>query len=164
MLPLGGQYLQQWRVLPAGALMLVLSLGLLGLVPTQRWAEPAVVGGWVTGRIRGFLSGETGRRQLGLGVANGFLPCGPVLAVALSAAAAADPLVGMILMLVYGLGTIPVLLVLGLASSKIGPRLRRRFNAVGAVLVLLLAAQLILRGLSTLGVLSHLKFGEFVVW
>ena len=123
-----------------------------------------MVGGWVTGRIRGLLSGETGTRQLGLGVANGFLPCGPVLAVALSAAAAASVWVGMLLMLVYGLGTVPVLVVLGMASSRIGPRLRHRFNLVGAIFVLFLAIQLTLRGLSTLGVLPHLRFGDFVIW
>ena len=156
--------LQGALALTAGALMLALSLRLLGVLPTQRWAEPAVVGGWITGRIRGLLSGETAPRQLGLGVANGFLPCGPVLAVALTAAAAADPFVGMLLMLVYGVATIPVLLVLGMASSRIGPRVRSRFNRVGAVFVLLLALQLVLRGLSTLGALPHLKFGEFVVW
>ena len=150
--------------LGAGALMLALALGLLGWLPTRRWAEPASASAWVSGRIRGFLSGETGWRQLGLGVANGFLPCGPVLAVALTAAAAADPFVGMLLMLVYGAATVPVLVIFGTASSRLGPRLRHRFNTIGAVFVLLLGVQLGLRGLAVLGVLPHLRFGEFVVW
>ena len=103
-------------------------------------------------------------RQFGLGLANGFLPCGPVLAVAFTAAAAAHAGIGMLLMLVYGLGTLPVLLVLAGLGSRLGPRLRQRFSAVGAALVMLLAAQLVLRGLAGLSVVPHLRWGEFVVW
>lgn len=150
--------------LGAAALMLVVSAGMLGLLPFGEWSGPAGWGKAVTRRIQGFLAGETGARQFGLGVANGFLPCGPVIAVALTAAAAANALVGVLLMGIYGLGTLPVLLVLGLASGRIGPRVRQRLNRLGAVLVLLVAVQLALRGLAALGVVRHLEVGRVVIW
>jgi len=140
-----------------------------------------VLGGWSAGNlaafgesfgptrlatrgIRRFLAARTRRGQIALGVANGFLPCGPVLAVALTAAAAADPLVGMGLMAVYGLGTAPALLVLGAASSRLGPVFRRRMERIGNALILLVALQLLLRGLATLGVVPHLRAGSVVIW
>jgi sulfite exporter TauE/SafE len=71
---------------------------------------------------------------------------------------------GGVAMLAFGLGTVPVLLALGLGAGRIGVRARQLFNRVGAVLLLLIAAQLILRGLSAWGVVSHFRIGEFVVW
>ena len=67
-------------------------------------------------------------------------------------------------MLAYGLGTVPALVVLGLGAGHIPARLRTRFFRLGALLVLVIGLQLSLRGLSALGVVPHLKFGEFVVW
>jgi hypothetical protein len=150
--------------LAAAVLMFVVSAGMLGLLPYGDWSGPASWGNAVTRRIKGFLAGETGARQFGLGVANGFLPCGPVIAVALTAAAAASALVGVLLMGIYGLGTLPVLLVLGFASGRIGPKTRQRLNRLGAVLVLLVAAQLALRGLAALEVVRHLEIGRVVIW
>lgn len=150
--------------LVAAVLMLVVATAMLGLLPVGDWSGPAGWGSAVSRRIKSFLSGETGLRQFGLGVANGFLPCGPVVAVALTAAAAANVFVGVMLMGIYGLGTLPLLLVLGFASGRIGPKLRSRLNRLGAILVLLVAAQLALRGLAAFGVVRHLVFGRFVIW
>jgi len=59
---------------------------------------------------------------------------------------------------------VPLLVVLGLGAGKIGPGLQKKFNSLGAVVVLLIAAQLGLRGAAALGWVGHLKWGEFVVW
>ena len=99
-----------------------------------------------------------------LGLANGFLPCGAVAAVALTAAASAHGGVGALLLLVYGAGTIPVLLAMGLVSTRLRPGLRARWYRVGASLVLVLAVQLILRGLAVMGALPHFRLGAVVFW
>ena len=54
-----------------------------------------------------------------LGVANGFLPCGPVYTVALTAAATGSAAKGALAMLFFGLGTVPVLLALGLGAARL---------------------------------------------
>jgi sulfite exporter TauE/SafE len=156
--------LQGGLSLLAGLLMLGVALGVMGLAPVRGWAEPDWGGGFVARRMQGWLGGTGLRARFGLGAANGFLPCGPVYAVALSAAAAAHVLIGMLLLGIYGLGTVPVLLVLGMASTRIPPRVRQGFYRVGGGLLLLLAVQLVLRGAATLGWIPHLHLGRFVIW
>ncbi len=102
--------------------------------------------------------------KLGLGVANGFLPCGPVYVVALGAMAAGSPWRGAGAMLLFGAGTVPVMLALSLGVGRLSPRVQGRFNRVAAVLVLLIAAQLLLRGAAAFGWVGHLRFGEVVVY
>jgi len=150
--------------LGAGLLMVVVALGVMGFAPVRGWAEPDVGASFLTERMRPLLAGRGRFQRVGLGFLNGFLPCGPVYAVALSAAAAAHVLVGMLLLGVYGLGTVPVLLGLGMASSRIPPHVRGGFHRAAGVLLLLLAVQLGLRGAATLGWLGHLHLGRFVIW
>ena len=83
------------------------------------------------------LPGGTGR--LLVGFCWGFLPCGLVYSVLLTASAAGSPVSGAIVMLAFGLGTLPAMLGMGLAApalvSLLNDRWARRF--LGAALVLL---------------------------
>jgi sulfite exporter TauE/SafE len=148
----------------AGVLVLALGLGLLGILPAQRWVESRAMGRRVSRWIGSLLGGESWRRQLTLGIANGFLPCGPVVAVALAAAAAANPLHSMGAMAVYGLGTVPVLVVIGLGIHRLSALARARYFRLGSVLVLLIAVQLGLRGMAQVGVVGHVRVGDLVLW
>jgi sulfite exporter TauE/SafE len=83
--------------------------------------------------------------QFGLGAINGLLPCGLVYVAAAGAAAMGNPLTGAGYMTVFGLGTLPMLLGIGIAGARLSfaTRLQRIMPvAVGVVAVLL-----ILRGL-----------------
>ena len=147
-----------------GLLMLLMGLSLHGLLPMQRRIESGPLGERIGIRIRSFLhSRGIGGRFL-LGVANGFLPCGPVYAVAFGALAAASPLRGALAMLIFGLGTLPVLLVLLLLGGRLGAGMQRRFRHLGAFLVLLIGAQLLLRGAAALAWLPHLNLGRITLW
>jgi sulfite exporter TauE/SafE len=150
--------------LVVGVAMLLLAFGLFGALPTQRWVESGSLGLKVIGRMRGLMTTTRTPGRFALGMANGLLPCGPVYAMAIGTLAAASPWLGAGAMALFGLGTVPVLVVLGLGAGRIGPRLQRRFNLLGAVVVLVLALQLGLRGAAALGWIGHLRFGEFVVW
>ena len=162
---------QGWLSILAGILMVLLGLGLLGLLPTQHWVESGIrragrAGpGWSVGRTVGSLLGARGwGRYLALGFANGFLPCGPVAAVGLSAAAAGSPARGALAMLAYGLGTIPALFVLGMSAGSLPASTRARLFRLGAVLVLVIGVQLCLRGLHNLGLAGGCKIGPVVLW
>jgi sulfite exporter TauE/SafE len=148
----------------AGALMALLGLGLLGWVPTRSWVESRGLGRAVACRIRDLLQARSRVKQYGLGVANGLLPCGPVVAVGLGAATSKQPLLGALVMLIYGLGTVPALMTLGFASSWIGPRVRQNAYRMGAAFILLIGMQLALRGTSALGWVGHLRVGQLVVF
>jgi sulfite exporter TauE/SafE len=80
------------------------------------------------------------------GLTLGFLPCGFLYAALASAAASADPLTGASAMVSFGLGTVPVLAVIGVGGHAAGRRWNRGIAtvapavmAVNAVLLLALA-------------------------
>jgi sulfite exporter TauE/SafE len=66
----------------------------------------------------------------GIGLLNGFLPCGLVYVALAGAAATASALSGATYMAVFGLGTIPAMLAASLAGRMIGERLRARFRGI----------------------------------
>lgn len=159
-----GKTIQGGLSILVGVFMLLLGIGLLGWLPTQRWLESGRVQGLVAGRLQRLLSARSMPARWALGLANGFLPCGPVYTVAMTSAATGSPGKGALAMLFFGLGTVPVLLALGLGAAKLSATRRRFFNRLGAVLVLAMALQLILRGLAAWSLVGHLRYGEVVIW
>ena len=147
-----------------GLVMVALALGLFGVLPTRTWIESSALAGRVTRRLGALLATRTVRGRFALGVTNGFLPCGPVLVIALAAATAGDAFRGGISLLLYGLGTVPALVLLGLGAGRLGTVARTRIFRAGSVLVTVLAIQLILRGLAAWGILPHVHLGSVVLW
>jgi uncharacterized protein len=115
-------------------LLVWFALSLAGITP-----EPAPRMRWL-GRVGGLLFGREGIGwRYAFGVANGLLPCGMVYAALSIAIAAASPLIGALVMLGFGLGTVPALTLF--------PGFVRRLAARGvwqrrAVATLVLAAGL----------------------
>ena len=150
----------------AGAL---LAAGAVALALGRDWMTSGTIARKFTGPIIRLLHrGGTARHPLArvrLGLLNGFLPCGPVFALALTAAtASADVRVGMLLMAAYGLGTLPVLVVFGLVSGRLSPLLVRRVGSLLWAVLLLAGVQLALRGLAVLGLIPHFSIGIVVFW
>ena len=144
--------------LAAGVAMFIVAIGLTQVISWPERFMPQWPYSWLA-QASGKDSGD-----LFLGFANGFLPCGAVSAVALSAVAAAHPGVGALLLLVYGAGTLPVLFTSGFAASRITLKWRQRFQVLGAVLVCVIALQLVLRGAAALEWLPHLTWRRLHVW
>jgi hypothetical protein len=89
------------------------------------------------------------RSSLGvLGLLNGLLPCGLVYVACAGATAAGGPLAGIEYMAAFGLGTLPMILGIGLSGRLIPVALRLQLRKAIPVSVFLLASLLILRGLS----------------
>ena len=132
---------------------LSISLGvaiLLGFLLSRRAAisAPAV---WLVGWLKGAMSAQLRRRGFRalalLGLLNGLLPCGLVY-VALACALAQDGLLkGVAYMALFGVGTVPTMLGIGLAGRLISPAFRLKWRRVIPVGVCLVAGLLILRGL-----------------
>jgi len=82
-----------------------------------------------------------------LGALNGLLPCGLVYVACAAAAATATPITGAIYMLIFGLGTIPMLLTIALGggSLRLNPFKVKRLIPIVAVIAGVL---LIVRGLA----------------
>jgi uncharacterized protein len=78
-----------------------------------------------------------------LGLALGFLPCGFLYAAVAAAAASARPAMGAAAMVAFGLGTTPVLMVIGIAGNAAGRRWNRGITAAAPVLMVLNAILLL---------------------
>jgi len=148
-----------------GMIMLPLGLGLLGWLPTARWIEGNPLARRISSRLARLLAGPAAGTSLLLGLANGFLPCGPVYTAGLTATSTASPWLGFLAMIFYGTGTLPVLLAFGWGSALLGrPSPLRILGKVAAVLVLLIGVQLMLRGMAAFGLFPHWRIGKVVFW
>jgi sulfite exporter TauE/SafE len=92
-----------------------------------------------------------------LGGLNGLLPCTPVYAAVTAATAMPDPSRAVAFMLLFGLGTIPSLVLVSALAAKIPPVVRRRAVLVTPVAIGLLGLLLIARGLP-IGATAHAIF------
>ncbi|RYG23821.1 MAG: sulfite exporter TauE/SafE family protein, partial [Chitinophagaceae bacterium] len=82
------------------------------------------------------------------GVLNGILPCGMVYFAMVTALNTGDLLMGMLFMFLFGIGTIPAMLVLQIGLRHLNIRLKNRFRNVIPIYVTILAVFLIVRGIS----------------
>ena len=83
-----------------------------------------------------------------IGVLNGLLPCGLVYAAMFAALSMGSVVNSASYMLFFGLGTIPIMLGLGIFSGFITPVLRTKLNKVVPYFLALVAIILILRGMN----------------
>lgn len=83
-----------------------------------------------------------------LGMLNGLLPCGLVYTALVGATALADIRQSTIFMALFGLGTIPALVVVGISGKLIAQKYRLIFSKAVPLFSILLAIILILRGLN----------------
>ncbi len=148
-----------------GIVMFLVSLSLLGILPPIETALMSLSrGGSPMASMRGLFGKRNFLSTLTIGILWGFLPCGLVFAMLVLAARAQSMLGGALTMLAFGLGTIPTLLGFGLAANLISPKLRGRLQSVAAILLMLFAAQTVLRGLAVANIIPSLSFGQVMLW
>lgn len=83
-----------------------------------------------------------------IGLLNGLLPCGLVYMAIAGAIGTGEVLLGSLYMIMFGLGTIPMLLSISLAGNILNAAARRKINRLIPVLVVVVGIFFILRGLS----------------
>jgi sulfite exporter TauE/SafE len=136
----GLHQLQRALQLLAALFMVALGLYLAGWWQGLAYIEQA--GGYFWKRLeplgRRFLPVTTLRRAFALGLVWGWLPCGLVYSVLVWAIATGSPLNGAMLMLSFGVGTLPNLLAMGLAANMLATQVRnlRTRQFVGFIIML----------------------------
>jgi len=124
--------LQVWLFVVANAMLVLVGLYLAGLSPVL--AKLETLGGPLWKHVRplaaSFLPAHTPARAFIAGSLWGWLPCGLVYAMLVTAVAAGSPTRGALAMIAFGLGTLPNLVLAGLAVSRMHrlathPALRR---------------------------------------
>ncbi|MBT8089216.1 MAG: sulfite exporter TauE/SafE family protein [Gammaproteobacteria bacterium] len=76
-------------------------------------------------------------RALGLGLLWGWLPCGLVYSVLLLAATTASAVNGGLVMLAFGLGTSPAMIMTGLSASKLSQFMSRKRRGAGLLIIVI---------------------------
>ncbi|UCC56923.1 MAG: sulfite exporter TauE/SafE family protein [Gammaproteobacteria bacterium] len=124
----------------SGVFMLLLGVYLAGWWPALRWLEQAGTHIWkrIEPLGRRYLPIRHSGQALILGMLWGWLPCGMVYAVLALALASGSTLNGGLTMLAFGLGTLPLMLAMGVAFSTLARRLQGRIiRALAGITVML---------------------------
>lgn len=123
----------------AGAVMLLLSLEMLGLSKWSFGLGRSIEAAFV--RMAQKFLRRPQRSLFPLGFVLGAIPCGLVYATGLKAAASGSMFQGALLMLVFGLGTMPAMILLGWLGTKLSAANRNIIYRVSGLIVLLLSLQ-----------------------
>jgi sulfite exporter TauE/SafE len=142
---------QAWLCLAAGVLLVLQGLEAAGWFPRRRaWAgqRPCLGPAFFAA-----LLGSTRARSVFLGgLVNGLLPCGLVYAYLALAGSSGDLVRGAATMACFGLGTVPLLVLVGGGGSLLGVAFRRRILLAAAWCVVLTGVLTVGRGVSFLRV------------
>ncbi len=135
---------EQWTLriglyLLANLMLVAMGLYLLGLTRALAWSERAGQGLWrrLQPLTKRFLPARRASQAFPLGLLWGWLPCGLVYSVLATALVSGSPLRGGAVMLAFGLGTLPNLLLAGLLATRLQALVRllwvRRVAGVGVL-------------------------------
>ncbi|TNE56794.1 MAG: sulfite exporter TauE/SafE family protein [Bacteroidetes bacterium] len=102
---------------------------------------------WVQQRIGTLLRQYPDGAALGIGMLNGLLPCGLVYAAIAGAISTTGGWEGGLFMALFGLGTLPLLLILMSTGQRFRPTWRKRFRLVQPALLAVAGVLLLSRGL-----------------
>ncbi len=143
----------------AGAFMIVLALGMTGRFPWAAKLTPRpprfLVRALSATRRKAVSDAEDDKSSLAtpvtFGLLTGLMPCAPLMAAQLTAAASGSAVNGLVAMFAFGLGTAPLMLGFGTASSMIPRRIKDRVMVALAVVVLVFGVTYLNRGAMLLG-------------
>lgn len=141
------EYQQEFSIF-AGLLMILMGLFSLLHLRVKGLGNPLLKGFSLLKNALGKqLSKKTLTSSLSIGFLNGFLPCGLVYTALFGALAMGNWWGSMIYMTAFGVGTIPLMLLLILLGDFLPLALRRRLNQWLPLVVILVGILFILRGL-----------------
>jgi hypothetical protein len=130
------------------ALGVALLVGLFLSPRLVRWSPVTRLVAALKARMSGLLRQRSLTALTVLGLLNGLLPCGLVYVACAGATATGNLLQGAEYMALFGAGTVPMMLGISLSGSLVPLRIRLKLIKTVPVAVGLLAALLILRGMS----------------
>ncbi len=109
-------------------------------------------GDFFTGKLRRAIQKLFQKRSYSglffIGILNGLLPCGLVYMAIAGAIGTANVYYGVAFMVLFGLGTLPMMLTISLLGNVMSIPLRNRINRIIPFVVVLIGIIFILRGLS----------------
>ncbi len=144
----------------AGVVMILMGLNIAGILGKRALFEDTGIteSSFFREALHRILAMESVWGAFFFGLLLGFLPCGLLYPLFINAAVTGSFSSGMLTMAIFGIGTVPAMLSLGVLISKIRPRLKLVLYRVAAVLIVLLGIQAFLRGMAFNGWISPARF------
>jgi len=150
---------RNWLMVVAGTYMLLLGVSMTGKVKALRYLTPRppkfLVKALSNERKKATTDAVEGHASLAtpiiFGLLTGLMPCAPLIAAQASAVASGSPLLGAWGMVGFGLGTMPLMLVFGFASSLLSRQFQAKLQVVAAVAVMIFGVVILNRGLMLVG-------------
>lgn len=124
----------------AGICMLMMALNMLDLLPFLRKIHIPC--------LRRIQSGSA----FFVGLCNGLMPCGPLQAMQLVAVASGSARKGALSMFFFTVGTVPLMLIFGLAAGTVFQKWRSKMLLAGSCLILLFSVYMIQNNSALLGI------------
>lgn len=141
---------QAWLAIFAGVVLILMGLVTVGWIPkpTARLLSgiPCGAATW----LKTFLTSTGWSGPLLAGVFTGFIPCGLVYAFLLKAGSSGSVWMGWLTMIAFGIGTIPMMVLVGYSGRFLSVTHRTRLFQVAAWCIVLTGAISIVRGASQL--------------
>ena len=131
----------------AGVFMVIMGLNMLNLFPWLRKFNPRMPKLFAV-KIN---EQKKSNRPLYVGLLNGLMPCGPLQAMQLYALSTGDPFKGAMSMLLFSLGTVPLMFGLGAVSSILTQKFTHKMMTVSAGLVVTLGIFMFSNGMALSG-------------
>jgi uncharacterized protein len=140
---------QQWASIFIGMAMII-SVVFPFLFKEKINIEKLMFGyaGRLISKFRNMFGNHSFGNLFTIGLLNGLLPCGLVYVAVAGAINTSDVALGVLYMMVFGVGTIPVMMTVSLAGNIISHNLKARINRIIPAFVIFLGILFILRGLS----------------
>jgi sulfite exporter TauE/SafE len=132
----------------AGLFMVFMGLNMLGLFPSLRKFTPRMPKAFAR-KIDAQKAKSNSPFIIGL--LNGLMPCGPLQAMQIYALSTGSAAKGALSMLLFSLGTVPLMFGLGALSSVLSKKFTHKVMLVGSVLVVVLGFSMFSQGWSLSG-------------
>lgn len=136
----------------AGTVVILLGLDILGWSPFRLPVLRVPIGIFRTAFLKASDKGPLAGAAMG-GVMNGFMPCALTLAMAVKATAVEQLYQGPLLLLAFGLGTLPSMLFVSVLFGRLGSKVRGLMLKLAAVFVIGLGISTIQQGVTFLDVM-----------
>ncbi len=139
---------QQRLSILMGVLMILIVLIPVQLFNKYNFSKPLYKFiGYVKTKLGFYLKRRNNSTFLSIGFFNGFLPCGLVYMALIGAIAASSPVKGTLYMVLFGLGTVPMMSIAVLAGNFLKVSVRNKIQKAIPVFVVIIGLLFILRGL-----------------
>ncbi|RDU22015.1 urease accessory protein UreH domain-containing protein [Anaerosacchariphilus polymeriproducens] len=131
----------------AGGFMIIMGLNMLNVFPWLRKINP---------HMPKFFAIKINEQKksnspLYIGLLNGLMPCGPLQAMQIYALSTGSPIKGAISMLLFSLGTVPLMFGFGALSSILTKKFTSKMMTISSILVILLGISMFQSGMALSG-------------